>query len=179
MRDYIAHMAMAFIATSDAHGECDTSFRAGPPGFVRVIDERTVMYPEYRGNGVMASLGNITENPYVGLLIVDFFHSTVGLHVNGTARIIENDAVTAFAPLLERMAGAASDDQVPEDKKSPRALGGGLGRRGLHPLLQAHPDAPARRPETPSPAAAPGTSSRPRTAIAPGCCALRRATPSP
>ena len=57
---------MAFIATSDAHGECDNSFRAGPPGFMRVIDEKTVMWPEYKGNGVMASMGNISENPYVG-----------------------------------------------------------------------------------------------------------------
>ena len=59
-------MKMAFIATSDAHGECDSSFRAGPPGFMRVLDEKTVMWPEYKGNGVMASMGNIVENPYVG-----------------------------------------------------------------------------------------------------------------
>jgi len=120
MREYIAQMEMVFIATADAHGECDTSFRAGSPGFVRVIDERTVMYPEYRGNGVMASLGNISENGHVGLLFVDFFRSTVGLHVNGTARIIENDAVTAFAPLLERMAGVGElHDQVEDKKKTP------------------------------------------------------------
>ena len=55
------------------------------------------MYPEYRGNGVMASLGNISENGHVGILFVDFFRSTVGLHVNGTARIIENDA-SALSP---------------------------------------------------------------------------------
>ena len=85
-----------FIATSDAHGECDTSFRAGPPGFVRVIDEQTVMWPEYKGNGVMASMGNIAENGYVGLLFVDFFETAVGLHVNGTATVVENAAVEAF-----------------------------------------------------------------------------------
>src|SRR4051794_18714689 len=62
MREYIAAQEMMFIATADTHGECDTSFRAGPAGFVRVLGERTVMYPEYRGNGVMASLGNIAEN---------------------------------------------------------------------------------------------------------------------
>src|SRR5919107_763920 len=120
MREYIAEQEMVFIATADANGESDASFRAGPPGFVRVIDERTVMYPEYRGNGVMASLGNIAENGHVGLLFVDFFRSTVGLHVNGTARIVENSAVTAFASILERMAGVtALHDQVEDKKKTP------------------------------------------------------------
>ena len=120
MREYIAQQEMAFIATADAHGECDTSFRAGSPGFMRVIDERTLMYPEYRGNGVMASLGNITENGHIGILFVDFFRSTVGLHVNGTARLIENDTVSAFAPVLERMAGVTElHDQVEDKKKTP------------------------------------------------------------
>ena len=120
MREYIAQQEMVFVATADEHGECDASFRAGPPGFVRVLDERTVMYPEYRGNGVMASLGNISENGNVGLLFVDFFRSTVGLHVNGHARIVENNAVTAFASILERMAGVtALHDQVEDKKKTP------------------------------------------------------------
>jgi uncharacterized protein len=88
MRDFVRCQKMMFIATSDAAGECDNSFRAGPPGFVHVIDERTVAWPEFRGNGVMASMGNLLENPHVGLLMVDFVRDTVGLHVNGLARII-------------------------------------------------------------------------------------------
>ena len=120
MREFIAGQEMVFVATADSHGEADASFRAGSPGFVRVIDERTIMYPEYRGNGVMASLGNISENANVGLLFVDFFRSTVGLHVNGTARIVENDAVTAFAPMLTRMAGVDElHDHVSDKKKTP------------------------------------------------------------
>jgi uncharacterized protein len=55
-----------------------------------VLDEKTLAYPEYRGNGVMSSLGNISENPHVGLLFVDFTDK-IGLHVNGRARIVEND----------------------------------------------------------------------------------------
>jgi hypothetical protein len=54
-----------------------------------VLDERTVAYPEYRGNGVMASLGNISENPHVGLLFIDF-GDQIGLHINGGAQIVEN-----------------------------------------------------------------------------------------
>ena len=119
MRDFMSRMTMAFIATSDAHGECDSSFRAGPPGFMRVIDEKTVMWPEYKGNGVMASMGNISENPYVGLLMVDFFETAVGLHVNGKATIVENDAVEAFAPLFDRLPFATAMPEIPEVKKTP------------------------------------------------------------
>ena len=90
---FIARQEMVFIATADIHGECDCSFRAGLPGFVRVLDAKTLLYPEYRGNGILASLGNMAENPHIGLLFVDFFQSTVGLHINGTAQTLENDAL--------------------------------------------------------------------------------------
>ena len=87
----IERQEMMFIATSDAKGECDSSFRAGFPGFVIVLDDKTLIYPEYRGNGVYASLGNISENPHVGMLFVDFFESTIGLHVNGKTKVIDNE----------------------------------------------------------------------------------------
>jgi hypothetical protein len=89
MVQFIGRQEMVWIATADANGECDCSFRAGPPGFVQVLDDRTVRYPEYRGNGVMASLGNIAENPHVGMVFLDFDQERIGLHVNGTARIVE------------------------------------------------------------------------------------------
>jgi uncharacterized protein len=88
MMEFIGRMEMAFIATSDANGECDCSFRAGTPGFLRVLDDRTIAYPEFRGNGVMASLGNILENPHVGIFMADFTQDLVGLHVNGEAAIV-------------------------------------------------------------------------------------------
>jgi predicted pyridoxine 5'-phosphate oxidase superfamily flavin-nucleotide-binding protein len=90
MQTFLAKQEMMFVGTADKHGEADTSFRAGLPGFVRVLDEKTLAYPEHRGNGVMSSLGNISENPHVGLLFVDFTEK-IGLHVNGRARIVEND----------------------------------------------------------------------------------------
>jgi hypothetical protein len=90
MQSFITKREMMFVGTADRHGEADTSFRAGLAGFVRVLDEKTLAYPEYRGNGVMSSLGNIYENPHVGLFFVDFT-DRIGLHVNGRARIIEND----------------------------------------------------------------------------------------
>nr|WP_308190248.1 pyridoxamine 5'-phosphate oxidase family protein [Pseudonocardia sp. TRM90224] len=90
MISFIGRMEMVFVASSDAKGECDASLRAGPPGFIRVLDARTLAYPEYRGNGVHASLGNIAENGHVGLLMVDFVQDMIGLHVNGAAQIVEN-----------------------------------------------------------------------------------------
>lgn len=95
MRQFIGAQEMVFIATADVHGECDASFRAGLPGFVLVLGERTLAYPEYRGNGVLASVGNIGENGHVGMIFIDFFQSTVGLHVNGKARIVDNET---FSP---------------------------------------------------------------------------------
>ncbi len=119
MREFILRMKMAFIATADQHGECDNSFRAGPPGFIRVLDEKTVMWPEYKGNGVMASMGNIMENPYVGILMVDFFETAVGLHINGHAKIVENQAVEAFGGIFDRLAFATPFAESPEMKKTP------------------------------------------------------------
>lgn len=88
MREFIGRMEMAFIATSDGSGECDCTFRAGPAGFIRVLGDRTIAYPEYRGNGVMASLGNVLKNPHIGILLIDFTHDLIGLHVNGEASIV-------------------------------------------------------------------------------------------
>ena len=93
MREFIARQEMVFVATADAHGECDCSFRAGLPGFVFILDDKTLTYPEFRGNGVMASIGNLFENPHIGLVFMDFFQSTVGLHVNGKAHVLTNQEI--------------------------------------------------------------------------------------
>jgi predicted pyridoxine 5'-phosphate oxidase superfamily flavin-nucleotide-binding protein len=95
MRDFVRRQQMMFVATSDAAGACDNTLRAGPPGFVEVVDERTLAWPEFRGNGVMASLGNISENPHVGLLMVDFVRDRVGLHVNGRAHLVDSRDMSA------------------------------------------------------------------------------------
>jgi uncharacterized protein len=101
MQEFIAAQEMVFVSTASASGACDTSFRAGPPGFVQVLDANTLLYPELRGNGVMASLGNIVENPHLGLLFIDFFKSTVGLHINGTAHLVENKTLALREDLPE------------------------------------------------------------------------------
>ncbi len=106
MREFVSRQEMVFIATAEVQGECDCSFRVGLPGFVHVLDEKTLAYPEYRGNGVMASIGNILENPHIGMIFIDFFQSTVGLHVNGKARVLEIEEVLARPEVTPEMINA-------------------------------------------------------------------------
>ena len=114
MQAFVIKQEMMFVGTADKHGEADTSFRAGLPGFVRVLDEKTLAYPEYRGNGVLSSLGNISENPHVGLLFVDFSEK-IGLHVNGRANIVENDEFQRHAAA----SGPVREDVAPATGRGP------------------------------------------------------------
>jgi predicted pyridoxine 5'-phosphate oxidase superfamily flavin-nucleotide-binding protein len=100
MRDFIARQDMMFVATSDARGACDSTLRAGPAGFVRVLGPHRLAWPEYRGNGVLASRGNLLENPHVGLLFVDFVQDVIGLHVNGRAALVDDGVVRGWHPDL-------------------------------------------------------------------------------
>lgn len=97
MQEFILQQEFFFIATSDAQGNSDSSFRAGPPGFVHILDAKQLAFPEYRGNGVMASIGNMLENPHIGLLFIDFFQTTIGLHVNGTTQIIDDGRLSELS----------------------------------------------------------------------------------
>ena len=100
MQSFIHRQEMMFIATADAKGHCDCSPRFGQPGFVVVLNEKTIAYPEFRGNGIFASMGNIIENPHIGLVFVDFLDSTVGLHVNGQAQLFQVDQIPASLALV-------------------------------------------------------------------------------
>ena len=101
MQRFLVKRDMLFVSTADAEGNCDSSIRVGAPGFIRVLDEKRIAYPEYRGNGVYASLGNIVENHHIVLLTVDFYDTTVGLHVNGKASIVDS-LPECEDPLAER-----------------------------------------------------------------------------
>lgn len=87
-RAFIERSAMFFLATADADGRPDCSYKGGLPGFVRVLDERCLAFPDYDGNGMFRSLGNIRVNPHVGLLEVDK-EQPARLRMNGT-RIFPN-----------------------------------------------------------------------------------------
>ncbi|HEV2374966.1 MAG TPA: pyridoxamine 5'-phosphate oxidase family protein [Streptosporangiaceae bacterium] len=100
MQEFIARMDMMWVATADGAGECDCSFRSGPPGFVRILGGHQLAYPDYRGNGVMASSGNVMQNPHVGLWFGDFEQDLIGLHVNGTAAVLTPEQMRRADPSL-------------------------------------------------------------------------------
>ena len=85
-RALIGRLPFFFLATADAEGRPDCSYKGGAPGFVRVVAPDTLAFPSYDGNGMFKSLGNIAANPAVGLLFIDF-ESGNRLRVNGRARL--------------------------------------------------------------------------------------------
>ena len=91
-RTFIDTLDMFFLATADADGFPNCSFKGGDPGFVRTLDERTLVFPNYDGNGMYLSLGNATENPHIGLLFIDF-NNQKRLRVNGTSSLMPADSV--------------------------------------------------------------------------------------
>lgn len=98
-RAFIERMDMFFLATADAEGRPQCSYKGGEPGFVRVLDERTVTFPSYDGNGMYLSLGNVLENPHVGMLFIDFTAARPSrLRLNGIASIDESDELIATYP---------------------------------------------------------------------------------
>lgn len=100
-RAFVERMDMFFLATADAEGRPQCSYKGGDPGFVAVLDERTVAFPNYDGNGMYLSLGNLQVNPHVGLLFVDFCgRPPRRLRLNGVAHTEPDD------PLLARYPGA-------------------------------------------------------------------------
>ena len=95
-RAFVERLDMFFLATADAEGRPQCSYKGGDPGFVRVLDEHTLAFPNYDGNGMYLSMGNVLENPEVGLLFIDFRGDPPRrMRVNGTASIDRDD------PLLE------------------------------------------------------------------------------
>ena len=83
---FIEGSSMFFLATADADGWPDVSYKGGRPGFVRCLDRRTIAFPSYDGNGMFRSLGNMLVNDRVSLLFVDFEHPD-RLRVQGTAAV--------------------------------------------------------------------------------------------
>jgi uncharacterized protein len=96
-RAFLKRMSMFFLATADAEGQPQCSYKGGEPGFVRVLDDRTLCFPVYDGNGMYLSLGNITVNPKVGMLFVDF-ESPSRLRVEGIATLVEDDELVPTYP---------------------------------------------------------------------------------
>ena len=98
-RAFISACDMLFLATADSEGRPQCSYKGGDPGFVRVLDEHTIAFPNYDGNGMYLSAGNIAMNAHVGILLIDF-EGKKRLRFNGVATQMEDD------PLLGEYPGA-------------------------------------------------------------------------
>lgn len=85
-RAYIARSPFCVLATSDTKGNLDASPRGGPPGFLKIKDERTVMLPDWPGNNRLDGLENVIANPHVGLLLFVPGMNEM-LRINGRARV--------------------------------------------------------------------------------------------
>ena len=93
-RTIIEEARMFFLATCDKRGLPTCSYKGGDPGFVRIVGEGTLAFPNYDGNGKYQSMGNLLRNPNVGLLFVDF-EGSQRLRVQGVARIEQDDELLA------------------------------------------------------------------------------------
>jgi predicted pyridoxine 5'-phosphate oxidase superfamily flavin-nucleotide-binding protein len=118
---FIAGQTMFMLATADAEGWPECSYKGGVTGFVRVLDEHTLAFPSYDGNGMFRSLGNVLVNPRVGLLFIDFEHPK-RLRVQGFASIETGN------PLIEHFAGAQRVVRVQVERIFPNCP------RYVHPM---------------------------------------------
>jgi predicted pyridoxine 5'-phosphate oxidase superfamily flavin-nucleotide-binding protein len=96
-RAFIEDRDMFFLATADAEGRPTCSYKGGEPGFVRVPDPHTVVFPIYDGNGMYRSTGNVLVNPNVGMLFIDFEQGN-RMRLEGTASIDLDDPLRAEYP---------------------------------------------------------------------------------
>jgi predicted pyridoxine 5'-phosphate oxidase superfamily flavin-nucleotide-binding protein len=96
-RAFVERCDMFFIATADAEGRPQCSYKGGDPGFVRVVDEHTIAFPVYDGNGMYLTAGNTLVNPHVGLLFIDF-EGRRRMRLNGVASVAEDDPLLAEYP---------------------------------------------------------------------------------
>ena len=99
-KSFIESVGFFFLATADAEGRPDCSFKGGPPGFVRILAPDLLVFPDYDGNGMFKSLGNIQVNQSVGLLFIAMGEQPKRLRVNGRASIVLDD------PMMGEMPGA-------------------------------------------------------------------------
>jgi predicted pyridoxine 5'-phosphate oxidase superfamily flavin-nucleotide-binding protein len=107
---FIESAVYFFLATADAEGRPDCSFKGGMPGFVRVTGPSELAFPDYDGNGMFKSLGNLLVNPNVGLLFIAMHDKPRRLRVNGTAAVNRDDpllASTVGAQLIVRVTARA------------------------------------------------------------------------
>ncbi|HEX6662400.1 MAG TPA: pyridoxamine 5'-phosphate oxidase family protein [Gaiellaceae bacterium] len=96
-RAFIEARDMFFIATTDELGQPQCSYKGGEPGFVRVVDETTIAFPIYNGNGMFLTAGNVVQTGKVGLLFIDF-EGRKRMRMNGIASVDDADPLLSEYP---------------------------------------------------------------------------------
>jgi predicted pyridoxine 5'-phosphate oxidase superfamily flavin-nucleotide-binding protein len=99
-RGFIETRDFFFLTTIDHRGFPTCSYKGGNVGFVRVLDRKTLAFPSFDGNGMFLSMGNITANPKIGMLFIDF-ETPHRVRVHGTASIDRDDPLKAQIPGAE------------------------------------------------------------------------------
>jgi predicted pyridoxine 5'-phosphate oxidase superfamily flavin-nucleotide-binding protein len=111
-RAFIEGADMFFIATADEQGRPQCSYKGGDPGFVQVLDERTIAFPLYDGNGMYLTAGNALTNPHVGLLFIDF-EQRRRLRLNGVASVSGDDPLLAEFPEAQLLVRIEASEVFP------------------------------------------------------------------
>lgn len=102
-----------FLATANPDGQPDCSFKGGPVGFVRVVSPEELIWPDYDGNGMFKSLGNIASNPSVGMLFIRMGETPKRVRVNGVARVELNDPMMVEFPGAQALVRVTPVDIFP------------------------------------------------------------------
>lgn len=93
MQLFIRRQEMLFVATGEAQDGHDCTFVTGGAGFVRVLSVNRIAWPEFEDATLSEAISDIERDPRVSLLFVDFARGAIGLHVNGKAKILDDDAM--------------------------------------------------------------------------------------
>ena len=109
---FIESCDMLFVATADAEGRPQCSYKGGEQGFVRVLDERTIAFPNYDGNGMYLTAGNVLATQKVGLLFIDF-EGRKRMRLNGVASIDDGDPLLAEYPEAQLMVRVTATEVFP------------------------------------------------------------------
>ena len=112
IRSFVEAAPMFFLATADADGRPQCSYKGGAPGFVRVLAPMELCFPNYDGNGMYLSMGNLLENPLVGLLFIDFANP-MRARISGRASVDPDDPLTPTYPGAQFVVRVAVDEVFP------------------------------------------------------------------
>ena len=112
-RDFIHSLDCFFLATSTSEGQPDCSFKGGAPGFVRVVEPDQLVWPDYDGNGMFKSIGNIRANGHVGLLFIRMGDNPKRLRVNGVAYVSFDDPLMTEFPGAQALVKVTPTDIFP------------------------------------------------------------------